>query len=499
MRKKLLHADKKAKKGIYQDAGKINLKTCLLISDALILLCQFRLPLHTAPEKPKRWMVMFQSLLNFYKKLPPAALLPESENPKGKYKKQRWSVFLSITIGYSLFYVCRLSISVVKKPILSSGMLDETQLGIIGSALFFSYAFGRFTNGFLADRSNIKRFMATGILLSSIINLALGFNSAFILFVILWGLNGWFQSMGAAPSIVALSRWFSNNERGTYYGIWSTSHSSGNALTYLLTSFIVGLFGWRWGFTGASIAGFIGFIVLVVFLHDSPESEGLPAVTGTTADDKEERVSALQMGVLKNKYIWILALASAFMYVSRYAIESWGILYLETAKGYSNLGASSILSIYASMGIISTILCGFISDKFFNSSRNVPALFYGLLNVAGLALLLFYPGRSSLVDSLSIAMFGFATGALITYLGGLMAIDIVSKKAAGAAVGVVGIASYIGAGVQDVVSGKLLNTYHTVVNGVSMYDYTYVKVFWISSAVISVFLTSLVWNARAND
>jgi len=440
------------------------------------------------------------SISNFYKKKeaaePPAGVTENSL----KYKKLKFSVFLSITIGYSLFYVCRLILSVVKKSIIAEGVLTEAQLGIIGSALFFTYAFGRFTNGFLADRSNIRRFMSTGLLCSAIINLLLGFNSSFLLFAALWGLNGWFQSMGAAPSIVGLSRWFSNKERGTYYGIWSTSHSTGNALTYLFTSFIIGLFGWRMGFAAASAAGLIGFVIIAKFLRDSPESEGLPPVSEQAGKESMEKTIARhQIDVLKNPYVWILALSSAFMYISRYAIESWGIFYLETAKGYTNMQASSILSVYAAMGIISTILCGFVSDRFFNGSRNVPALIYGILNVTGMGIFLYFPGGESWFDTLGIAIFGFATGALITYLGGLMAIDIVSKKAAGAAVGVVGIASYVGAGIQDMVSGGLIQKYMTVVNGVKVYDYSYIKIFWTCSALLSLILTCLVWKAKGTD
>ncbi|MFA7287703.1 MAG: MFS transporter [Melioribacteraceae bacterium] len=446
---------------------------------------------------------MLKSILNFFKKSLPVKEEEFDEGQKSRYKRLRWSVFSSITIGYSLFYVCRLSIAVVKKPIITEGFLTESQLGVIGSALFFSYAFGRFTNGFLADRSNIKKFMATGLLVSSIINLILGFYSVFILFVILWGLNGWFQSMGAAPSIVGLSRWFSNSERGTYYGIWSTSHSSGNALTYLLTSLVVSLYGWRFGFTLAGIVGFIGVAIILIYLKDSPESEGLPPVAvlkdEPMYDTDIKTISSLQFDVLKNPYVWILALASAFMYISRYAIESWGIFYLETARGYSNIKASSILSIYAAMGILSTILCGYISDKFFKSNRNLPALVFGICNVIGITLLLFYPDTNVFVDSLSIALFGFGTGALITYLGGLMAIDIVSKKASGAAVGIVGIASYLGAGAQDIISGSLIEKYKIISNGITTYNFTTVRYLWAGAAVISVLLTLLVWNAKSKS
>ena len=50
-------------------------------------------------------------------------------------------------------------------------------------------------------------------------------------------------------------------------------------------------------------------------------------------------------------------------------------------------------------------------------------------------------------------LFGLSIGVLICFLGGLMATDIAPKKASGAALGIVGIASYIGAGVQDILSG----------------------------------------------
>ena len=90
------------------------------------------------------------------------------------YRKLRFQSFIAGTVGYSLYYVCRTSLNVVKKPILESGALDATQLGIIGSALLFAYAIGKFVNGFLSDHSNIKRFMAAGLCVSAVANLLVG-------------------------------------------------------------------------------------------------------------------------------------------------------------------------------------------------------------------------------------------------------------------------------------------------------------------------------------
>jgi len=447
---------------------------------------------------------MIKKIVQFYSVLSPKEDLIPLENIKSKYSQYRWSVFISATLGYSLYYVCRLSLSVIKKPLVDANILNESELGMMGSALFFSYAAGKLFNGFLADKSNIGRFMSTGLLFSALINLILGFTSSFIVFTVLWGLSGWFQSMGAAPSVISLSRWFSNKERGTYYGIWSASHSIGKAITYIGVAFMVSVSGWQWGFWGAGLIGLAGALIIAIFLHDSPESKGLPPVADLKKDyaeksSKGKSVGVLQKEVLKNPYIWILAVASCLMYVSRYAIESWGIYYLEAQKGYNTVEASSILSVSAISGIVGTVVSGIISDRFFKGSRNVPALLAGILNVLSISIFLFYPDGNLWVDTLAMILFGFAIGILITFVGGLMAVDIASKKASGAALGLIGIASYIGAGVQDIISGYLIKNNHTVIDGIDHYDFSTIKIFWIGAAVISVILTLFVWNAKHQD
>ncbi len=446
---------------------------------------------------------LLQRILRFFSSLEPRPRLDEGEI-RNKYTRFRRSVFLSATIGYSIFYVCRLSLSVTKKPLVDQGVLDDSQVGMVGSVLFFTYAVGKLTNGFLADRSNIRRFMSAGLLGSAFLNLALGFRLPFLLFLLLWGLNGWFQSMGAAPSVVSLSRWFSNRERGTFYGVWSASHSLGKGITFVVVAFFVSLGGWRWGFFGAGVIGLIGALVVALFLRDSPESEGLPSISEykddpVGASTREKSVGQLQLAVLKNPFLWVLASASALMYVSRYGIESWGIYFLQAQKGYTGLEAGSIVSVSAVSGVAGTMLAGFVSDRFFRSSRNIPVLVAGILNVTAIALFLYYPDGSPWMDTASMVLFGFAIGILVTFLGGLMAVDIASKKASGAALGFVGIASYAGAGIQDVVSGSLIGAHHTTTAGIETYDFSTVKMFWLSAALLSVLCALFVWKAEPED
>ncbi len=263
-----------------------------------------------------------------------------------EHSRRMWMAIFGTTIGYGLFYVARLSMSVVKKPILDEGFLNTEELGMIGAALFFAYAFGKFTNGFLADRANIKRFMSFGLLISALLNLALGFSSVFWLFLVLWGANGWFQSMGAAPAIASLSNWVPRKRMGTIYGWFSISHNIGEGLSFVCTALVVGAFGWRWGFIGAGAAALIGSVFLYLMLSDKPETYGLPPVDERREDkNNNSRAEPVSIGnqqwkVLTNPYVWLIGISSAMMYVARYAVNNWSILYLQEYKGYELLEAS---------------------------------------------------------------------------------------------------------------------------------------------------------------
>ncbi|WP_300255081.1 MFS transporter [uncultured Alistipes sp.] len=450
------------------------------------------------------------SLLSFFRKSEPAVPFGGDDAARMKlYRRLRFQSFLAGTVGYSLYYVCRTSLNVVKKPILESGALDASQLGLIGSALLFAYAIGKFVNGFLADHSNIKRFMAAGLCVSTVANLlvgVLGFANGggfvgnmtlFAAFAVMWGLNGWAQSMGAPPAIIALSRWYPLSIRGTYYGFFSASHNLGEFLSFLFVGAVVGIFGWQWGFVGSSVAGAVGVVIILFLLHDTPESKGLPPIEVLTGEESEEQsrkhgsTSELQRSVIRNPFVWILALSSAFMYVSRYAINGWGVLFLQEVKGYSLATATQVISVNALLGIIGTVFSGWLSDRLFHGRRNVLAFGFGVLNTLALTLFL-YSGNGMFVNLLAMVLFGMAIGVLICFLGGLMAIDIVPREATGAALGIVGMASYVGAGLQDIVSGWLIDSGKTLVDGVVRYDFGTAALFWIAASALSFILALFV-------
>ena len=120
----------------------------------------------------------------------------------------------------------------------------------------------------------------------------------------------------------------------------------------------------------------------------------------------------------------------------------------------------------------------------------ILAVIFGLMNIAGLSLFLFGPGNCFWADIASMVIFGLAIGSLVCFLGGLMAVDIVSKKASGAALGVIGIASYIGAAIQDLISGFVIQSGKEGAG----YDFSTAAWFWTGAAVLSVIFTAAVWK-----
>ena len=176
------------------------------------------------------------------------------------------------------------------------------------------------------------------------------------------------------------------------------------------------------------------------------------------------------------------------------------MIYLQEAKDYTLAEASTIIGINPIFGIIGTVVSGWLSDVLFRGDRRYPAFAAGILESLALALFLF-GGPAKWVNVLAMVLFGIAIGVLISFIGGLMAVDLVPRKATGAALGVVGLASYAAAGIQNVVTGLLLDRVDMIesASGAMVHNFTYVSWFWLGAAVISFLLPVLNWGRKVKE
>lgn len=456
-------------------------------------------------------------LYSFYRISKPSKETVAENEVRARYKVLRNRTFWGTTAAYSLFYLCRLSMGVVKKPLIDEGLFSAAELGVIASAFYFVYAIGKFVNGFMADYCNVRRYMATGLIISSVINLLMGLIGIgsgyadfppfliYLIFVLLWGINGWVLSMGSPSGIVSLSRWFPQSRRGTFYSIFCSTPYIGEALSMILTGSIVAAFGWEYGFIASAFGGFIGVGIILAFVSDTPQSKGLPSVQEISGEEVKAvdklPTKEIQKYILRHPAIWIIAVSCAFINLVKYGIMEWGVLYLQGARGYSLELASWIIGFSAIFAIVGTVGAGWLSDIVFKGDRVKPALVSGFISLVALGLFLLVDGNKWVMATF-VSVFSLAVGVLYCIVSGLMAIDIVPRKATGAALGIVGISSYMTIGIQNIVSGLLIDKYAfetvKVIDGVQQtvteYNFIPVAVFWLSAVLISFVLPVLNWK-----
>jgi OPA family sugar phosphate sensor protein UhpC-like MFS transporter len=139
----------------------------------------------------------------------------------------------------------------------------------------------------------------------------------------------------------------------------------------------------------------------------------------------------------------------------------------------------------------------------FKGNRIKPALISGFISLVTLALFLLVDGGKMMMAAF-VSVFSLAVGVLYCIVSGLMAIDIVPRKATGAALGIVGISSYITIGVQNIVSGVLIDRFAVqtpmMVDGemqlVTEYNFVPVAIFWLAAVLISFLLPVFTWKNK---
>ncbi len=149
------------------------------------------------------------------------------------YKQLRWKVFLGIFIGYAGYYLVRKNFSLAIPNLIEQGY-SKGDLGLALSGVSIAYGMSKFLMGNVSDRSDARKFLTLGLVLSAFTMILMGFfpfatSSIAIMFTLLF-LNGWFQGMGWPACGRVMVHWFSKKERGVKMSIWNVAHNVGGGL-----------------------------------------------------------------------------------------------------------------------------------------------------------------------------------------------------------------------------------------------------------------------------
>ncbi|HIP48430.1 MAG TPA: glycerol-3-phosphate transporter [Lutibacter sp.] len=397
--------------------------------------------------------------------------LPESEI-EPTYKKLRLQVFLGIFIGYAGYYLVRKNFSLAMPDLIAEGF-SKTQLGFALSGVSIAYGLSKFIMGNVSDRSDARKFMSIGLLLSGITMIVMGVfplaTSSISIMFILMLLNGWFQGMGWPPSGRVMVHWFSIKERGTKMSIWNVAHNIGGGLIGPLAILGVALFNdWHAKFyLPGMIAVFIAFIIYLT-LRDRPEACGLPSIEKYKNDypdtyiEETKPLTAKEIffkHIFNNKLLWFIAIANAFVYLVRYGVLDWAPTYLSEVKQFSLNETGWAYFLYEWAGIPGTLLAGYLSDKWFRGKRAPVSIIYMVLVLVFVLVYWKNPAGNPMIDNISLIAIGFLIYGPVMLIG-VQALDLVQKKAAGTAAGFTGLFGYLGGAVAaNIVMGYIVDIY----------------------------------------
>lgn len=378
-----------------------------------------------------------------------------------------------IGLLYTSFYMCRYNLSLTNKAISAEFGFSKGDMGLIITTALLAYAFGQIINGLLTDHFGGKRAMLIGAAGTIVMNTLFGvasFWGMLGLFIVLRGIDGYFQAFGAPGMIKINAAWFSHTERGRFAGIFGFTINVGRFGIYklgnaLLAGFVflgmwhVPALHWRWLFWIPAAAASIAAVVMALVVKDTPEHAGFSAVNPDEphTDAVEMPIAEVFLTIVRMPVVWITACAYACTGAVRQSIDQWFPRLLEdvyhvTLDSPHFQWVGFLIPFVASLG---SFISGYISDIFFDGRRApVAAVLYFLETAIILAATQFHSANAIAIFLVLISLTANATHSI---LGTAAAMDIGGARRAGFASGLIDSFQYFGGSIAGYFLGRLLD------------------------------------------
>ncbi len=395
-------------------------------------------------------------------------------------------------ITYASFYLCRVNISIAMPGIMEEFGLTKTSMGFVLTSLFFAYAVGQFINGQLGDKLNSRRMITMGLLSSAVLNILFGFTAGTLgLMIVIWGLNGYFQSMGWGPTVKAMANWFPVKVRGKTAGRLGTSYIIGGAISWFLAGSVIKYFNWRFTFWFPSVFCILIAINWFISARNAPEEVGLPSLEEQERGIENREIrkdthigfrNTLSITLL-NPYMWFAAFGLFGLNIVRYGFMCWAPTFMFEEQGATISTAAYKAIAFPLAGGLGAIFAGWASDKIFRNRRAPVACMMLILLAVVCYLYRIVPGDNWVVSLIILLFVGFFTFGPHVLLVAAMPADLGSRKAASSATGFIDAMGYLGASLTGVGTGYLIEKF-----GWNAGFY-----FWIFGALFAAIMTLLVW------
>jgi len=412
---------------------------------------------------------------------------------KGEYRKWQYKIFSATWIAYVGYYFARKAFFVVKSDLADTMDLNAMDLAHLGTVYLVAYMIGQYSSAFFGRKLGPKYLLVVGMGISLVCNVIFGAANSYWTILLFLGLNGLAQGTGWPGCIGSLAYWFKRKQRGSILGIWSTCYQLGSVLATSFAAYMLGNYGWRWSFFGASMILLVIWIA-VIFLHPNrPENVGLKPLydeddeLSDKVDEDNDIEKKKGLGWTREVVFTIVTMGLIYFGIKflRYALWSWVPFLLNNNFNLAGDDAGYISTVFDIFGFAGVIFAGFVSDRYFKGRRSL--LSFLMLFLMALSFVMMYTmGSTSLMYfTISMGLAGFMLYGPDSLISGVGAIDVGTKRGALVAAGIINGTGSIGPIFQEEIIGWMYEKYN--------HDLIPIFILLVVVASITAFITLILW------
>ncbi|CAH3019298.1 unnamed protein product [Porites evermanni] len=376
------------------------------------------------------------------------------------YERIRWSIYICLFLGYSSYYFCRKSYTFVVPALISELNIKKNELGVITSGFAAMYGIGKFSGGLLSDSLSPRTIFTTGMLLTGIINIVIGFTGNVWLLTFLWSVNGLAQGCGWPPCAKLLREWFAPYQFATLWSLLTAGCNLATSMSPILTTFLTTNYGWSAGFTVPGISTAILSLLVYFVIFDSPSEAGLDEFNQSSSETSRNKNNSVRnkrkllIALMQSPFLWVLSFGYLMTLFVKTGVGEWTQLFLIQTIGKSRYESSIAMSFLEIGGLCGSLTSGYVTDKLVqkygtstsSSPRIPPMILFALVQLACIYLL--HTGVTSTSSLWLISALVFGIGfSLYTAINlyGVLAIENGPPGLTGTTHAIVALAANVGA------------------------------------------------------
>jgi ACS family D-galactonate transporter-like MFS transporter len=256
-------------------------------------------------------------------------------------------------LGFSIFinYIDRGTLSIAAPLVKDDLSLSATQLGILLSAFFYTYAPFQIVSGWLVDRFDVNWLIALGVFLWSAATVGTGFAHGFLFLMLMRLLLGVGESVSYPSYSKIIAKHFSELNRGRANSAIAAGYACGPAFGTLLGGLLIAHVGWRLFFV---VLGLASALWLLPWSQWMPRGAGLSHSTPRPAGFWE---------ILSKRSAWgTFAGLFSFNYLL-YFLITWLPFYLIHERHFSIQTMSIVGGVAFFAAAVSATISGWVSDR----------------------------------------------------------------------------------------------------------------------------------------